>query len=296
MNLLNQPVEITNYQELFSKVPSRVQYEWEENGLSLEEISKRMAQETAVLTIVNTRKEAQQLHSLLAKEVNDFEEVYYISTTLCGAHRERILKEIKSKRDPDNSRPIAVISTSILEAGIDISFPVVYRMLAPLDSIVQAAGRCNRYNEVNVGRVIIFENAEKVQIDKSFTAGINQTKSLLKEKGVNTFTKPDSFLTYYQRMFSSEELNKFDIRAENCLHFKEISQGFQMIEDNRNSVVCPMVEGFKEKWLIENRSPTWWKKIQPFTISVSSNSKNYQEIEGVKVFKGDYDQTYGIIL
>src|SRR5699024_8082863 len=118
---------------------------------------------------------------------------------------------------------IAVVSTSILESGIDTTFPAVYRMLAPLDAIVQAAGRCNRYEEVKMGRVIIFENTEKVKVEKSYEAGINQTKYLLKTKGVSAFTEPDSFITYYQRMFSNEELNKFDINATNCLNFSDVS-------------------------------------------------------------------------
>lgn len=295
MNLLNKPIEITNYEELFRKVPSRVMYEWVEVPLSLQKLSIRMANEIAVLTIVNTRKEAQQLHRLLEGENHRFEKVYYVSTTMCSAHRERVLKEIKSKRDPNNPRPIAVVSTSILESGIDTSFPVVYRMLAPLDAIVQAAGRCNRYGEVKKGRVIIFENIEKIKVENSYQAGINQTKYLLKTKGVNAFTEPDSFITYYKRMFN-EELNKFDIRAENCLNFSRISQDFKMIEDNRISVVCPMVDGFKEEWMDESKSPRWWRKIQPYTVAVSLYSSDYEKSGDVNIWKGEYDRTYGIVL
>lgn len=296
MDLLNMPVEITSYDKLFDQVPVRVNYEWEKNPLSLKEVAKRLAKETAVLAIVNTRKEAQLLHQLLVKEDHSFEQVYYISTTMSSIHRERILREIKSDRDVNTNRSIAVISTSILEAGVDLSFPLVYRMIAPLDAIVQAAGRCNRYGEIKLGRIVLFENKLKSQLDKSFQAGINQTKSLLETKGVEAFSEPTSFISFYKRTFSDNNLNKYDISANNCFNFKDVSEDFRMIKGNRISVVCPMIDGFQKKWLDEEKSSHWWRKVQPFMVSISPSSKSYKKVNDLYVFTGEYDKTYGIIL
>src|SRR5699024_4393969 len=143
-----------------------------------------------------------------------------------GDHREKVINEIKNKRKPTNPRPIAVISTSIMEAGIDISFPVVYRLLAPIEAIVQAAGRCNRYGEEVKGRLIIFENKDMQIMDPSFEAGIKQTRNLLQQKGVESFAEPSSFVSYYQRMLSSANLNEYDIVNSNCLEIKRISDSF----------------------------------------------------------------------
>src|SRR5699024_4840127 len=204
MNLLNEPVEIVDYKKLSDTLPPRVAYRWLQKH-SLEDITQYLIKEKNVLVIVNTRKEAQQLHALLSRKNHSFNCIYHLSTTMCGAHREQILTEIKQKRS-EGSESIAVISTSILEAGVDISFPVVYRMLAPLDAIVQAAGRCNRYSDIKQGRVIIFENREQTIFDKSFQAGVEQVKNLLDEKGVDAFRSSDSFVNYYRRILNNKEL------------------------------------------------------------------------------------------
>lgn len=295
MKLVNNPVEITDYYQLYRHIPPRVKYQWLPNQLTLNEAAHKIAEETAVLVIVNTRKEAQQLHQLLLQKSHHFEHVYHLSTTMCGDHREKVINEIKNKRKPTNPRPIAVISTSIMEAGIDISFPVVYRVLAPIEAIVQAAGRCNRYGEEVKGRLIIFENKDMQIMDPSFEAGIKQTRNLLQQKGVESFAEPSSFVSYYQRMLSSANLNEYDIVNSNCLEIKRISDSFRMIEDNRISVICKEYPGFKLDWINEMKSPEWRRKIQPYTVSVSS-PQQYEEINHIKFLTGGYDPTYGVLL
>lgn len=92
--------------------------------------------EPAVLCIVNTRRDARALHRLLPHGT------FYLSTYLCGAHRSAVLKTIRA-RLADNEE-VRVVSTQLVEAGVDLDFPVVFRALSGLDSIAQAAGRCNR--------------------------------------------------------------------------------------------------------------------------------------------------------
>ena len=96
-----------------------------------------LSQQRASLTIVNTRKTALQLFQALQMEGK-----YYLTTLLCPVHRRKILAEIKERLR--QGQPCTVVATSLIEAGVDVDFPVVYRELAGLDSIVQAAGRCNR--------------------------------------------------------------------------------------------------------------------------------------------------------
>lgn len=296
MNLQAKSIEITDYGRLFEAIPSRVKYEWKEQELSINDLAERLASETAVLTIVNTRKEAQTLHKFLINRNHQFEAVYYLTTTMCGAHREQMIKEIRNKRNPNNPRNIAVISTSILEAGIDVSFPSVYRMLAPLDSIIQAAGRCNRYAENELGRVVIFRLKDASPVATFYKAGIEHTFKILQEKGSDRFMEPDSFVTYYRRLFNENNLNKIDLTHKTCLNFKDQSQSFRMIEDDRIAVVCTGFNEFKEEWLHENKTSTWWRKIQPYTVSVSSRSADYEEVNGVRVWRGTYDEVYGILL
>lgn len=296
MSLCNKPLEIIDYDQLYRKVPHRVTYEWEDQPLALVELAERIANESAVLTIVNTRKEAQKLHKLLIEMDHSFEAVYYLTTTMCGAHRDQVIKEIKCKRNPKSPRNIAVISTQILEAGIDVDFPNVYRMIAPLDSIVQAAGRCNRYGKLPHGRVVIFQMDNPMPVDSSYEAGIALSLGLLKEKGIARFMEPDSFISYYSSLFTGRDLNQIDLTPKTCFEFRDKSQAFRMIQDSRISVIYTQFDGFKEEWLQENKTAAWWRKIQPYTISVSISSSDYEEINGFNIWRGAYHHTYGLLL
>lgn len=119
-----------------------------------EEIAADLAAEDCVLSIVNTRGHARRLWRMLP------EGTLHLSALMCGAHRAKVIEEIKQrlaeKRAGRDARPLRVVSTSLVEAGVDLSFPAVYRAFAGLDSIAQAAGRCNREGEQARGRVVVF--------------------------------------------------------------------------------------------------------------------------------------------
>ena len=125
-------------------------------GWSDDEIAEQAIKETksagSVLVIVNTKKAAQKIYQLCkAKEQN----VYHLSTNMCPAHRIDILNTVKACLDINNPKPVICISTQLIEAGVDIDFGAVIRYLAGLDSIAQAAGRCNRNGLRKTGEVII---------------------------------------------------------------------------------------------------------------------------------------------
>jgi len=126
------------YEELFEEL-RRVVYQ-NAGRLSNEQLSKHILSHRQVLCIVNTRKKAQQLFAILSSEAQDG--CYHLSTLMYPAHRQKTLETIKARLK--QGKECLVISTSLIEAGVDVDFPTVYRELAGLDSVVQAAGRCNR--------------------------------------------------------------------------------------------------------------------------------------------------------
>ncbi|TCO81479.1 CRISPR-associated Cas3 family helicase [Plasticicumulans lactativorans] len=135
----------------------RVRYEWPADfGVrrSWAEIADELAGHGAVLAIVNRRADAAALHGLLPHEGR-----VHLSALMCGAHRARVIADIRTRlaarRDGD-ATPLHVVSTQLVEAGVDVDFPVVYRALAGLDSIAQAAGRCNREGVAGHGRMVVF--------------------------------------------------------------------------------------------------------------------------------------------
>ena len=103
-----------------------------------------------MLCIVGTKRKAQELFNLLADETG----TYHLSTNMYPAHRKRILEEIRERLKKGEA--CRVISTSLIEAGVDVDFPVVYRQMDALDSIVQAAGRCNREGKHSAEESIVY--------------------------------------------------------------------------------------------------------------------------------------------
>jgi len=119
--------------------------------ISDEQLHHRLAEHSQVLCIVNRRQHAQALFQKLGASGEN----YHLSALMCPEHRSRILTEIRARLK--NGHPTRVVSTQLIEAGVDIDFPVVYRALAGLDSIAQAAGRCNRQGTQSTGHTYIFE-------------------------------------------------------------------------------------------------------------------------------------------
>lgn len=120
-------------------------------------LAARLAGEDQVLCIVNNRRHARDLYRRIA----DLPGARHLTTCLCAAHRREVLDAIRA--DLKDGRPVRLIATSLIEAGVDISFPTVYRATAGLDSIAQAAGRCNRNGELDgeLGRVFVFDVADE---------------------------------------------------------------------------------------------------------------------------------------
>jgi len=143
----------------FRAAARRTVVHWEhQTPLKLDKLAERLASEESdqLLCIVNLKRHAQRLVELLKDR--QVEGVAHLSTSMCPLHRQRALDEIKERLNPDNPRPVRLISTQCIEAGVDIDFPVVYRALAPLEAIAQAAGRCNRHgNRSQLGQVHIFK-------------------------------------------------------------------------------------------------------------------------------------------
>lgn len=121
-----------------------------------EQLAERLAAERAVLCIVNTRPHAAQVYDALVARCGSKDGCYHLSTFMCAQHRRDTLATIRQRLGA--GRPCRLVSTQLIEAGVDVDFPVVYRAPAGFDSIAQAAGRCNREGKLTeLGRVVLFE-------------------------------------------------------------------------------------------------------------------------------------------
>ena len=212
-----QPREIVRRPErLFSAAADRVQAVWRhETPIPLPDLAAELQQREQVLCIVNLRRHAADL----ARRLQELgvEHVLHLSTNMCPAHRLRVLGEVR--RRLENRLPICLVATQCVEAGVDLDFPAVYRAIAPLEALVQAAGRCNRHGTRSSGQVIVFRFADdrsEYPPDYKYPVGITQT--LLKQLQIshdvqnsrilydpNTMTK--YFATLYKTIGRDETEN-----------------------------------------------------------------------------------------
>ena len=118
------------------------------------ELAEKLRDSSRTLCIVNTRRHARELY----EAIREMEGSVHLSTLMCAHHRSEVLDRVR--RRLVNGAPVRLVATSLIEAGVDVDFPVVWRSEAGLESIVQAAGRCNREGKATVGDVFVFEPAD----------------------------------------------------------------------------------------------------------------------------------------
>ncbi|MDB5177489.1 MAG: CRISPR-associated helicase, Cas3 family [Candidatus Saccharibacteria bacterium] len=210
---------------------------------------QRLAGHAQVLCIVNRRKHAQQLFNLLGEGEGN----YHLSALMCPEHRSRILTTIRQRLL--DGLPTRVISTQLIEAGVDVDFPIVYRALAGLDSIAQAAGRCNRNGKLpSPGATYIFrpedQKAETYFRETAQVAHqlIDLHPDLLSQEAIRHYFD----LYYYQqsKRWDSKGIldpESFHLDGGNkafpfLFQFKTVAEKFRLIEDWQVPVIIPYDE------------------------------------------------------
>ncbi|HPN03441.1 MAG TPA: CRISPR-associated helicase Cas3' [Rectinema sp.] len=218
-----------------------------------------------VLCIVNTRKDARLLTELVMKRKPQAP-LFHLSTNMCSAHRRVILdyEAIKNR----NSRCI-LISTQCVEAGVDIDFPVIYRALAPFDSIGQAAGRCNR-GGIGNGYVIVFIPEEAVYPGKQYEQGALLTLSLLKEFGELDPQDPKFFDLYFKRLYdltadvgTSRKMEQAISEAD----FPEVDRLYQLIEHRKLLHIIVPYNGVPE--IPYKLTGSFFRNVQPYVVDAN---------------------------
>jgi CRISPR-associated endonuclease/helicase Cas3 len=229
---------------------------------------------------------------------------------MCSAHRSKTLDEIKKALK--RGAPCHVVSTQLVEAGVDIDFPLVYRMLGGLDSIVQAAGRCNREGRIDRGTMIVFR-AHSAPPRGTPRRALGITESLLREHGGTLdLNDPAIFEDYFRMLYFGEDLDAKDIQTlRQEFRFASVSREFQLIEDGfTHPVVVPFGDAPARLDELRRLGPTreTTRGLQPFIVNIYpdafqklSNAGALQEIlEGTWVVTGIfsdlYDKKYGLVV
>lgn len=170
-------------------------------------IQEKILENDSILVILNTKTVVRKLYEKLTEELDDDLHVYHLSTSMCPAHRKILIEEMKWKLN--NNEKVVCVSTQLIEAGVDISFKSVIRSLAGLDSIAQAAGRCNRHGESGAfGKVHIIDHQEEsLKMLKEINMGKIIAKRLLidikrSNRPVNDILSNEVMERYFQEFYS----------------------------------------------------------------------------------------------
>ncbi len=255
----------------------------QEGRLSDEDIAARIGNQHQALCIVNTRGAARSIYNRL-KELTD-EGCFHLSKNMESNHLRECLAEIRNRLK--DGQPCRVVSTQLIEAGVDVDFPAVYREMAGLDSILQAAGRCNREGRRNADESIVTIFSREGKLPQMFSMPVSAAAEAL--DGGRDPGDPDTMARYFKSLldFRGDSLDKYGVISafmngiEGCmLPFETVAKKFRMIDENTFTVYIPRGEGAE---LIERLK------------AGESSRELYRNLgrHSVELYESDFKKLYG---
>jgi CRISPR-associated endonuclease/helicase Cas3 len=249
--------------------------------ISLADLAIELQKHESVLCIVDTRKLCRALYSEMPKGT------YHLSALMCGSHRSKVIAEIKERLK--NNKPVRVISTQLIEAGVDIDFPVVYRSITGIDSIEQARGRCNRENKLDCGKFFIFTPPCQSYGTLKTTRDVGTLilKNIMSSKSEINISRVEH-KNYFHNLFFNIG-GTFDKKGimpllENndrlSFSFRTASERFKIIEDTKR----PVVVLYKNDELINSLKAGYDSiklKREAQRYSVSITEKEFDELNAI---------------
>ena len=284
----------------------RVCLEIDNTGSTYDEIADRLSRHDKVLCIVNTRNDAREIFERLPKEGMTI----HLSRMMCPRHVTKAIQEIKQALSDNSETVIRVVATQLIEAGVDIDLPVVYRQEAGLDSILQAAGRCNREGKLDMATAYVFSLSVE---HKLYGSIIDANNARLNMVNVNDWFAPETMTEYFRQLYCRKEtFDKNDIKtllykpAEMC--FAEAAKKFRLIEETGKTVYVNMDDSLEliERLKSDGITYSLMKELSQYSVNI--HERDFQKlnsyeaieevIEGIYVVKdrAQYDENIGLRL
>jgi len=242
--------EIVKDPERMRKALRRTQIEWEiDETQSWDRIAARMLKRNQCLTVVNLREHALELYRTLKVAVEERGEaggVFHLSTRMCAAHRLRTIDTIRKRLK--EGLDCRVVSTQLIEAGVDLDFPLVLRALAPLDAIVQAAGRADREGRMTAalgrpgGEVVVFRPTDERMPPHEYKEAAGITEALAREGAPVQVDDAESMRTFYARYYAPGDETALGSRFNAMRHelkFATLAAEFEYINSRTRDVFVP---------------------------------------------------------
>ena len=223
----------------------RVRVEWrlfvnqerEQKNPTWEQLAAEIAGQDRVCVLVNLRRHARELFHCL-EELCGKDGLFLLTTDLCPAHRLQVVAEIKARLKA--GRSCRVVATQCIEAGVDLDFDAMYRALAPLESIIQAAGRCNRNGRLpGGGRVVVFEPAEARYPGGSYEKAANIVKELWADDPALDINDPALIQEYYRRFFGGVRGKAALEKALRTKDYLAVAKEYALITQSGVKLIVP---------------------------------------------------------
>ena len=242
--------------------------------LDIEQVAQRLRMHSQALCIVSTRARAKKLYELLQNQPN----VYHLSARMCAEHRHQVLKKIRAHLKSEE--PCMVVSTQLIEAGVDVNFAVVYREIGGIDAIAQAAGRCNREGKQAEGSVYVYRPIEGLprgwitQCAAVTDTVLPQYEDPLSLEAVRAYSQKRYALHGKQALDKHSILSKLngkEAAGQLRFEFRDIATKYRLIEDSGMHVYVPYGEEGKRiiEELYESETPgALARSLQRYNVSL----------------------------
>lgn len=270
------------------------------NPLSIEDITNKVIEQNdSVLIVCNTKKKALMLFERIKSQSKL--PVLHLSTNMCQVHRMAIINKVRKMLN--NGEKLILCSTQLIEAGVDMDFPAVFRELAPLESIIQSAGRCNREGKLERGKVFLFQLEEKGQPSVQYET-FAQFAQLCYKNNERRLLDADFYTEYYTKIINLYA-PKDNITVEReKLMFENVADKYHLINSSTESI---FIYRYNEDSLLlynevkdkEYLSRYDCQRIAQYSVQVydkflSHNGRKITEVNNLKIWSGAYSDEYGL--
>ena len=270
----------------------RVKMDFFDAPSTYDEIVSELVKHQRVLCIVNTRKDAKEIYDRLPKDGL----CLHLSRMMCPAHVASTIQRIKDVLKEDNNKPIRVIATQLIEAGVDIDFPVVYRQESGLDSVLQAAGRCNREGKQSICTTYVFSLAKEHSLPTGYMTQTNNAR--LGMGPDHDWFSPEAMNSYFKQLHS--RVANFDVRQIGTLlykpecEFEEAAQKFSLIDDQSISVIINWGDSLSlyQQLISDGPSYSLMKKLAQYSVGV--RARDFEKLKDQGVVEEPFENIYAI--
>lgn len=257
-------------------------------------------QKNSVLIVCNTKKKAMTLFECLEK-LSDIP-VLHLSTSMCQKHRMEVINKVRQMLK--NGEKLILCSTQLIEAGVDIDFPVVFRELAPLESIIQSAGRCNREGMLDEGYVYLFQFEDQSQPSRQYETFAKYAQ-LCYQGNESRLAGADFYSEYYKKIISLYVDKDLITSKRKELMFQDVASMYHIINTNTTTLYIykyddeskHLYNSIKDKDYLSRKD---YQQIAQYSVQVlerftKDNANKIEETpNGVKIWFGAYSKETGL--